>query len=648
VNVNADRVTLLVAGLVAVGCTVGAGWMAAGIQRQRQELDLVVAAPGATGMPPEVAVATAALGTFRGLAVDVLWARADHLQAEGEYFEAQTLSQWITALQPRFHKVWAFQAWNLAYNISAAAQVPAERWGWIRRGIALLRDRAMPLNPKAPQLCMELGWIYHNKIAGRSDRQHWYYKARLARDIQEFLGDPTAGRTPEQALEALRRIASAPATLAELEAATPAIRRLLDLLAAHGSQPDETCMRMIGRALMRAESLDAKLLGAAALPPGADGQLFQALSQDREAAELLFEHLVPHLQRRILEDRYRMDPARMVALMERYGPLDWRHGESHGIYWTELGVELGRTLKRREDTNELLVIRSRLHMLADLMKTGRVDFDPVTNRVDLLPDPRFIAAYERSLEEAIGLIESAEGVSAGEFGPAEAEDLLDGYETVLNLAVILEFLYGDVAAAETHFVKLGRLAERLGRGDDPLYDDTVSAFVAQRIGEVLAIDVANLRQFLDAMIRRAILEGLARGSLGVFNRYLTVARDVYERRYAASAPDTKFVLAEAALLPFPKIVENSFVGVMKDVGLPLLVRARAWSWAPDPLRAAAYDDAGDTLRTAAAAAGLDPDRAFPLPAGVEPGRQPPPDAGADGDAPTRPAATSREAAAEDE
>jgi hypothetical protein len=124
---------------------------------------------------------------------------------------------------------------------------------------------------------------------------------------------------------------------------------------------------------------------------------------DRDTAAVIFDHLVPHLQRRILEDRYRMDPAAMLALMERYGPLDWRHPESHGIYWTEQGIDIGRGLKRRAETNELLIIRSRLHMLADLMRSGRVDFDPVTNRVDLLPDPRFAAAYERSLEEALAL-----------------------------------------------------------------------------------------------------------------------------------------------------------------------------------------------------------------------------------------------------
>ncbi len=149
---NSDRITITIAAIVLVAGTACAGWLAGRIQRQRKDLDLVVSAQGTDGMPPHVAIATAALGTFRGLAVDVLWARADHLQTEGEYFEAQTLSQWITMLQPRFQKVWAFQAWNLAYNISVAAQVPTERWSWVRRGIGLLRDRGIPLNPSAAQL----------------------------------------------------------------------------------------------------------------------------------------------------------------------------------------------------------------------------------------------------------------------------------------------------------------------------------------------------------------------------------------------------------------------------------------------------------------------------------------------------------------
>lgn len=305
----------------------------------------------------------------------------------------------------------------------------------------------------------------------------------------------------------------------------------------------------------------------------------------------------------------------MLALMERYGPLDWRHAESHGIYWSERGIEIGRTLGRRKDTNELLIIRSRLHMLGELMKTGRVDYDPVTDRVDLLPDPRFVASYERSMAEAIDLITSAEGVSAGGFGLADEDDLANGYETFLNLAVILEYLYGDRADAERHFLELRSLAEKAGRADDPLYVDTLESFVAIRIAEVMAIDVSNLRQFIDAMIRRAIFEGLSKGNLEVFNRYIRIAHGVYDRRYSVTAPGKKFVLEEAQLLPFPKLVENSFAAVLRQASLPALVRARVWAWAPETLRDSTYDGLADTLRESATAAGLDPDRAFPPPAG---------------------------------
>ena len=608
-----NRTVTWIAGGLLLTAIVAAGWLAAGIERQRRELDLVIPSVRTEGMPPQVAVVTAALGTFRGLAVDALWARADHLQSEGEYFEAQTLSQWITALQPRFQKVWAFQAWNLAYNIAAATQVPAERWGWIQRGVGLLRDQGIPLNPRSPQLQMELGWIFHNKVAGKADKEHWYYKASLAREIQEFLGDMTGGRTTASAIDLFRRVATSPTTLEELVAKVPVVRRGLDLIAEHGAKPDESFLRMLGRSLMQANSVDAKLLGNRRLPSGDDAKLLAAVRADGETAAALLDHLVPYLQRRVLEDRYRMDPLAMLALMERYGPLDWRHAESHGIYWTEQGIAIGRELKRREQTNELLIIRSRLHMLAELMRTGRIDYDTATHRVDLLPDPRFAAAYERSLEDAIDLINSEEGVSAGEFGAAEEADLLDGYETFLNLAIILEYLYSDRSDAETHFVKLRTLAARLGHGDDPLYNDTLETFVAMRIAEVLAIDVSNLRQFLDAMIRKGLREGLAKGNQAAFNRYLALADSAYERRYAA--PNAKFVLEEARLPPFRELVANSFVGLMGQEGLPLMERARIWAWSPEPLRAALSPQVGDKLRAAATAAGLDADRAFPgLPA----------------------------------
>lgn len=608
-----DRLVIAIAGMVLAVCLVGAAAVTGVVQQQRDDLGLVVKMEGVEGIPPHVAVVTAALGTFRGLAVDVLWARAEHLQDEGEFYEAQTLSEWITTLQPRFQKVWGFQAWNMAWNIAAATQVPAERWGWVRRGMELLRTKGIPLNPNAPNLYFELAWIFQNKIGRVGDSQHWYYKARLAGEMQEVLGDLVSGRTTEEAVSQFRRIAEAPDSLEELKTKRPAASAALDLLAAHGAAPDEPTLRMLGRVLMATSSLDAKALGIDKLPMGTNVPLLEAMKADPDVAARLVEDVIPYLQKRVLEDRYRMDTEKMVRVMERYGPLDWRHPQSHAIYWSERGVEVSRNLERRENVNELMLVRGRLLMLMELLRSGRVEFDPMTNRVDLLPDPRFAGVYETAIREAFDLIASDKGVTTDMFGFAEESDLFDAYEKFLNIATMFSYLYGDEAEAKRYFTILRDLAARRGVADQPVYSDTLENFVAMRFGGMVGVNLGDLRQVLDAMIRRAITEGLAMGDFKTFNRFIAVAHKVYDRRFASSRPGEKFVLEEAQLLEFPKLVENSFENVMKQNGLPVLTRARIWAWAPDKLRRTTYESLAKTLWAEAEAAGLDPQRAFPPP-----------------------------------
>jgi len=608
-----DRLVIAVAGMVLAVCLVGAAAVTGVVQQQRDDLGLVVKMEGVEGIPPHVAVVTAALGTFRGLAVDVLWARAEHLQDEGEFYEAQTLSEWITTLQPRFQKVWGFQAWNMAWNIAAATQVPAERWGWVRRGMELLRTKGIPLNPNAPNLYFELAWIFQNKIGRVGDAQHWYYKARLAGEMQEVLGDLVGGRTPQEAVSQFRRIAETPDSLEELKTKRPAASAALDLLAAHGAAPDEPTLRMLGRVLMATSSLDAKVLGINKLPMGTNIPLLEAIKADPDAAARLIEDVIPYLQKRVLEDRYRMDTEKMVRVMERYGPLDWRHPQSHAIYWSERGVEVSRNLERRENVNELMLVRGRLLMLMELLRSGRVEFDPMTNRVDLLPDPRFARVYETAIREAFDLIASDKGVTTDMFGFAEESDLFDAYEKFLNIATMFSYLYGDEAEAKRYFTILRDLAARRGVADQPVYSDTLENFVAMRFGGMVGVNLGDLRQVLDAMIRRAITEGLAMADFKTFNRFIAVAHKVYDRRYAVSRPGEAYVLEDTRLVDFPTLVSNSFANILRDASIPVLARSRMWAWAPEPMKAAVYDSLAETLVAAAEEAGLDPSRAFPEP-----------------------------------
>jgi hypothetical protein len=140
--------------------------------------------------PPLVAFTTVALGGFRGILADILWVRASKLQEEGKYFELVQLSDWITKLEPRFTPVWAFHAWNMAYNISVLFNNPADRWRWVRHGISLLRDEGLRYNAGDAQLFRELGWLFQHKIGGNYDEAHLYYKEQWAREMGALFDGP--------------------------------------------------------------------------------------------------------------------------------------------------------------------------------------------------------------------------------------------------------------------------------------------------------------------------------------------------------------------------------------------------------------------------------------------------------------------------
>jgi len=161
----------------------------------------------AAQVPPFLNFLTVGLGGFRGVAAEVLWSRADRLQEEGRYFELVQLSEWITWLDPHATEAWTYNAWNMAYNISAMMRRPADRLRWVSHGIMLLRDHGLPANPNSAKLYRELAWLYQHKIGGAVDTAHVTYKLALAATMAPLLKpDGAVADTPEKraALAALR------------------------------------------------------------------------------------------------------------------------------------------------------------------------------------------------------------------------------------------------------------------------------------------------------------------------------------------------------------------------------------------------------------------------------------------------------------
>lgn len=138
--------------------------------------------------PPLVAFTTVALGGFRGIIADFLWLRASRLQDEGRYLEIAQLADWITKLEPGMTEVWAFHAWNMAYNISIVFPDAPDRWRWVNNALRLLKDEGIRYNPDDPMLYWQVGWLYQDKIGGFLDSEAGYYRLQLAGQVQAVLG----------------------------------------------------------------------------------------------------------------------------------------------------------------------------------------------------------------------------------------------------------------------------------------------------------------------------------------------------------------------------------------------------------------------------------------------------------------------------
>ncbi|MEM6459127.1 MAG: hypothetical protein AAF710_07020, partial [Planctomycetota bacterium] len=186
-----DRLTQLVALLVIVAALAGSMLLVPRINDQRRDLQLTFAVDENQSDPPQYALLAAGLGSFRGVAVNALWYRAEMMKRDGRFAEANTLATWISNLQPRFPHVWGFLAWNMAYNISVETFTPQERYDWVNKGIRLLREQGIPQNPNAVRLYRELGWILFHKVGQSTDDVNWYYKGEFAREWEILLGAPS-------------------------------------------------------------------------------------------------------------------------------------------------------------------------------------------------------------------------------------------------------------------------------------------------------------------------------------------------------------------------------------------------------------------------------------------------------------------------
>ena len=425
------------------------------INSQRSEMKLISTDQPLKNAPPSLAFATVAMGAFRGLVVDILWMRADRLKEKGQFFDAKQLADWITALQPRFASVWQFQAWNMAYNISAA--IPSvqadQRWKWVKNGYELLRDQGIPLNPKSIDLYQELGRIFQHKIGGVTDDAHKYYKVQLAESIAPLLGD-----ADEEFFDSLVR---APRSLGSL-VKDPNVAAFLETL----FQADST--------FAINDQLPSKYLSLRRNPARFNSKVFEALDTYRSAEAMRkFDVFAKAWQ---LRNVWKLEPEMMVQLNHTYGPidwnsgkhlpLDWRHPDCHAIYWAVKGLE---ATSDNFDINKTNTDRMVVHCLQNLFRNGKIfiyespivkDPNGLTERKDyiaekdvfLRPDLRMFESYNTAMMKVLEEYADARATTV--------DTLKTGHRNMLTNAVLMFYQGGHEKEAQKIYEQLRSLYPR--------------------------------------------------------------------------------------------------------------------------------------------------------------------------------------------
>ncbi|MBI1336953.1 MAG: hypothetical protein GC164_08330 [Phycisphaera sp.] len=585
------------------------------LQTLRDELQLD-ASPELGGQPsPMMVMLAAGTGAFRGLVIDVMWYRIEELKQKGKFFETNQLAQFITDLQPRFAEVWRYHAWNMAYNISVQTQTPQERWYWVRQGIEILRDKGIPYNPRSVNLYRELSWIFFHKIGQYSDDMHWYYKRMMAREWQEVLGTPTIGVSTGVAVERFRKVAQAPDSVRELIEQSGSAGRLVAALGDAGFEIDETLLRQVGRVFMYNNLSGDTLTGATVNPIEAQypKKLTDILTRTGVGEGL--PDLLNYLRKKVIVEHYHMRPDYMLHLMELYGPLDWRHPASHGAYWSELGVDISEGVRSRQNLDLINTARNGIQSFQELTYTGYLTYSPYPEQVggylNMAPDPRFIKAYDKAMDEARETYKKnpTAGVSTGVYD--------SGHENFLLWAMQQSYLYGDVEEAENLYAKARRLYGNKpsnvlsGRYTQPIYD-----LVMKDLGENFDNRDVTL-QFIDSFLLRSFVQGLATNRMDLFTYSIKLAKQAYDRYEGGSSVNPNAVEQRKSLGKFDQIVSSTFARFLTEPYSEPIERVRAWANAPNEMKLEVYDRVRSKLEPEMKQAGFDFDRAFPAPDGLE-------------------------------
>ena len=460
---SATQILLLVVTLVAIA---GSGRLLPVINNKRAEYQLTQNQP-LENAPPQLVLATTALGGLRGLIIDYLWLRATELRNKGSHYEIIQLYDWIGKLEPRLASVWSYISWEMAYNISITMDQPKERWRWIYKGIEQLRDYGLRYNQRSLRLYRELTQIINDKIEMNSVAMYrYYYQIKWFSLWQGVLGvDPD-----------WQALAQTPTTLHTL------------------LQQDEKIAEMIK--LWQAERID--IFTAFFAREELTEKQRQSIDRVLSAPEYhdTAAKLITYIRAKRIRDEFKMDPKKMYALIQQYGDMDWRLASSHVVYWSSQGLASVKGREQYESEVAIKILERYVYLgLKQNFEYGKV-IGVTPYRVVCIPNFAVLDALHQLFEKTQKEWELEQGT--------------DSHKAFLEEVVKKCYLYNQRARAQKYFKILRQ------KFNDPKTQTDLDNYVITMIGYTVNF---GRRHIIEDYMIRSLAEAYANLINGVSDRH---------------------------------------------------------------------------------------------------------------------------------
>lgn len=237
----------------------------------------------------------------------------------------------------------------------------------------------------------------------------------------------------------------------------------------------------------------------------------------------------------ILREQYKLDPQRMKAINERFGPLDWRLPETHAIYWAVTGLE------RCPPNSQLALRRVIWQSMQIAFLRGRLVPVTAMKRFEL-------AANLPLLSKANAIYEQLQAEM-----PEEKDAMRWGHINFLREAIFLLFVNNRLSEAQAWYQKLGR-----GYPDAIPDGQTLEQFALKRYEDRLqGASLDRIRATIDGLIRSGYTS-LAIGEEDESVGAMHMAQLLWQRH------QTKFAdqLERMSLPPFPFMKKDVLDGLL--------------------------------------------------------------------------------------